>query len=45
MKGRVASLLVLLTGLSLIALGILQRQNTAVLQKAARICLECVGIG
>ncbi len=28
-----------------IALGLLQREHIDVLQKAVRICLECIGIG
>lgn len=28
-----------------IGLGLLRREQTEVLQKAVRICLECIGIG
>lgn len=38
-----AGLLILAT--AFIFIGIVQNQNIAVLQKAIRICLECVGIG
>lgn len=44
MKNR-AALLAALAGLALAAAGIMQGQNAAVMTKAIRVCLECVGIG
>ena len=41
---RIQALLLAAAAL-LIAVGALTGQGTAVLTKAARICLECVGIG
>ena len=45
MRRRAAAVLALLTGAALIAVGLLTGQGADVLAKAARICLECVGIG
>ena len=42
---RGASWLALLVGALLAAAGLLTGQYAAVLQKAVRVCLECVGIG
>ena len=42
---RKLSALLLAAGAALAALGLLAGQGQAVLAKAARICLECVGIG
>lgn len=36
---------VLLAAVAFLMVGILQREYLEVLQKAARICLECIGIG
>ncbi len=32
-------------GLGLVLTGLLRREHLEVLQKAVRICLECIGIG
>lgn len=45
MKRRIATTVALLASVGLIVVGICLKQNIAVLQKAAKICLECVGIG
>lgn len=37
--------IVLGISLALIVIGILRREHLEVLQKAVRICLECIGIG
>lgn len=39
------SLIALLFALVLITVGLLAGQHLQVLQKAIRICLECIGIG
>ena len=44
MRSKLSAALLLL-GAALAAAGALTGQSTAVLAKAARICLECVGIG
>ncbi|MBR1918419.1 MAG: hypothetical protein IJ831_02220 [Spirochaetales bacterium] len=38
-------LLLLLIALLLILLGVLREESYVVLDKATRICLECIGIG
>lgn len=47
MKGKslAVSVTLLLAGVLMIALGILRGEHLTVLQKAIKICLECVGIG
>ena len=45
MNGRSMTAALLLLGAVLAAAGIAAGQPPAVLAKAARICLECVGIG
>ncbi|MEE5992584.1 MAG: CD1871A family CXXC motif-containing protein [Oscillospiraceae bacterium] len=38
-------LIVLLAGMALMILGIMRGELVEVLNKAVRICLECIGIG
>ena len=45
MKKNTAALTALLAALALLAAGLFSGQYDAVMQKAVRICLECVGIG
>ena len=40
-----ARLILLATSLGFIALGVSKRESVIVLQKAVKICLECIGIG
>ncbi len=39
------SVLFLILGILLIALGIARGESEVVLEKAVKICLECIGIG
>ena len=45
MKGNAAALLAICLGAALTAAGVFLSQGGMVFTKAARICLECVGIG
>lgn len=45
MKNNFKSYTMLGIAIILIAVGLCQKQNLMVLQKAIKICLECVGIG
>lgn len=45
MKRNIPSILFLSAAIVLIAIGVLQGQDLSVMQKATRICLECIGIG
>ena len=38
-------LLMLALGIAFIALGVLRGEHWTVLEKAVRVCLECIGIG
>lgn len=42
---RLLRLGVLLLALALTGVGLMRQEQTEVLQKAVRICLECIGIG
>lgn len=44
-KEKTIRLAVLLLSLSFIAAGLLRGEHLMVLQKAASICLECIGVG
>lgn len=45
MKRKIGTLIALLTSIAMIIIGLMQGQAASVLAKAARICLECIGIG
>lgn len=45
MKRLLPSILTAALGMILVTVGLCQGQNAQVLAKAARICMECVGIG
>ncbi|WP_312353662.1 CD1871A family CXXC motif-containing protein [Aminipila sp.] len=45
MKKNVIGSIVLALGILLIVIGVINGESAAVLQKAVRICLECIGIG
>ncbi|MBO4449680.1 MAG: thioredoxin [Clostridiales bacterium] len=45
MRKNVITFLVIAAGLILIITGIVLKQPHSVLSKAAKICMECVGIG
>lgn len=42
---RAVSILLMLAGACLLGLGLWRGEGRIVLQKAVRICLECIGIG
>ncbi|MBO4746590.1 MAG: thioredoxin [Clostridiales bacterium] len=42
---NILAIAVMLVGIALIAYGISTGQVTAVLNKAIRVCMECIGIG
>ena len=45
MKSGWVTALAMACGAGLTAVGLLMNQNAAVMAKAIRVCLECVGIG
>ena len=45
MKQRIAQISIGVVGAAALILGLLQGGYTDTLQKAVRICLECIGIG
>ncbi len=45
MRKNVITFLVVAAGLILIIVGIILKQPLSVLSKAAKICMECIGIG
>lgn len=44
-RRRYAGVACLLLGLAFVGFGLLREEQLTVLQKAAAICLECIGIG
>ena len=45
LKKQIIPLCLLLLGAVMIVLGILRDEHQTILEKAVRICLECIGIG
>lgn len=45
MKTRIVSILVLLLSIGMIVLGIFSGEAESVIEKATRLCMECIGIG
>lgn len=45
MKQRYKTILLLILAVVLIVAGVIDGQNEQVLEKAVRICMECIGIG
>ena len=45
MKQKIAPFIILTLSIILIAEGILRGEAEAVIEKATRICMECIGIG
>lgn len=44
-KEAVVTLSLLLLGVALLALGIYRKECAVVMEKAVRLCMECIGIG
>lgn len=44
-KKTMVSVLLLCAGVSMIILGIFREEAECVIEKATRICMECIGIG
>ena len=45
MNIKLARSLVLIGGIAMLAVGLLRDETIEVMQKAALVCLECIGIG
>lgn len=45
MKQRIISVTVLVLSIALIVCGVLNGEAESVIEKATRICMECIGIG
>ncbi len=45
MRRRIITISLIAAGMFLIAVGILLKQPDSVFAKAAKICMECIGIG
>lgn len=45
MKTKLISILLLIVSISLILLGIYREEAECVIEKATKICMECIGIG
>lgn len=45
MKNKLISIIFLLLGISLIVAGIFREEAEVVIEKATKICMECIGIG
>ena len=45
LKNRGAGILLLAGGIIFLAIGVIRQEHLTVLEKAIRICLECIGIG
>ena len=44
-KNKILQFLLILIAIAFIALGFLRSDNVEVLNKAIRVCFECIGIG
>lgn len=45
MKQKIISLAALIFSISLIVLGIYREEAECVIEKATKVCMECIGIG
>lgn len=43
--GKMSQIILLITGIAMISYGAVRGEAAAVLSKAIKLCLECVGIG
>ena len=44
-KKHLITIILLLFAITFIIIGIFKNENTEVMKKASKICLECIGIG